>query len=88
MRVLPSDGLLAAVREQDALFGAVLGAEEVANRVVVQKREDGVHRVEVLAPKRAVAAQAEHPEVEWAIRQAYGELARQALQGSRQTAVA
>jgi hypothetical protein len=88
MRILPSDVLLAAVREQDERYHSLLGADPVANRVLLQKRENGTHRVEVSRPGSPLSAEAEHPEVEWAIREAYTALAHQAVNAARGTAVA
>jgi hypothetical protein len=75
--VLPSDSLLAMVREQDALLCSVLSVVPRMRRVEISRQPAGfrVH-ASGQSGERELRGQAEHPQVEVALQRAYSELLR------------
>lgn len=78
--LLPSEALLALVREQDALLREVVATvPRVRRALLVQEPRRAGYRVEVSSELhgRLLLGQAEHPRADVAVRRAYSELLRQ-----------
>ncbi len=85
--VLPSDALLATVREQDALLSSVLSVWPHARRTEISRQPAGFRaRASGMREGRELSGQSEHPQVEVAVQRAYSELLRALLRDSQQLA--
>lgn len=89
----PSESLIALSREQDALCRAVAGGGLGVGRVVISARSVSVgklHDVQVRLTANGVAhcGQAEHPDPETALRDAYTSLLRNVVRATPCTYVA
>ncbi|MET0287943.1 MAG: hypothetical protein ABW352_25865 [Polyangiales bacterium] len=82
--VLPSDALLATVREQDALLCSVLSVWPAMRRTEIS-RQPAAFRVRAsgVLDGDELSGQAEHPQAEVAVQRAYSELLRSLLMRTR-----
>ena len=82
--VLPSDALLATVREQDALLNSVVAVSPSLRRTEISCHPAGFRaRAAGMLGDRELSGQAEHPQVVVAIQRAYSELLRALMRDSR-----
>jgi hypothetical protein len=82
--VLPSDALLATVREQDALLSSVLSVWPHLRRTEISRQPASFRvRASGVLDGRELSGQAEHPLTEVAVQRAYSELLRALLLHTR-----
>jgi hypothetical protein len=82
--VLPSDALLATVREQDALLDSVVAVMPSLRRTEISRQPAGFRvRASGTLEGRELSGQTEHPQVEVAVQRAYSELLRALMRDSR-----
>jgi hypothetical protein len=75
--VLPSDALLATVREQDALLSSVVAVLPQLRRTEISRQPASFRaRVSAVHAGQELLGMSEHPVVEVAIQRAYSELLR------------
>lgn len=78
--VLPSDELLATVREQDALLDSVIATLPSMRRTEISRQPAGFRaRASGVHAGHELSGQSEHPQVAVAIQRAYSELLRSLL---------
>jgi hypothetical protein len=82
--VLPSEALLATVREQDALLRGIVAVMPSLRRTEISRQPAGFRaRASAMLDGRELSGQAEHPQVEVAVQRACSELLRALMRDSR-----